>query len=387
VISESLTSDERSFLREETDVARRIALNKAVTSSHGRAGSDDEEEPISDARTMQTYRKNTAATTTTTTVSTLSRKRSSAQTHRGNKILVRPKKVARSDKRGGKGGGGTGFGRSKTTPEGEEYKGNEGKEDAYTIDQYYEAFAKGVRVEESLGVVDIEDWVRSLEVKEFSEWKKERTEREPMRVEDVVLMDNTTEEKLDGDSIVDLWFRSMGKIEERLTLSEQQKNFIQSCFISLLPLIYGDQFDVNIVRLTKRFGIDAIFKKIFFEMPRRFGKTTSTAIVAAIIAYIIPGLTVGIYSIVKSASDSLVESVIDYYATISGMDAMDFVTEWNKQKGRVQMKNAHGSTSTVWGYSAVSTVRTSSSSSVFRVVCFPWFFSVDPPPPPPPPLL
>ena len=223
--------------------------------------------------------------------------------------------------------------------------------------EYYECFGRGITVSTELGMVQLDEWARSIETTSFQEWKQGKKEREPMKIEDVVLRDRSGEDRLDGDAIVDLWFQCMGKIEERLTLSEQQKDFIQSCFISLLPLIYGDQFDVNIVRLTKRFGIDAIYKKIFFEMPRRFGKTTSTAIVASIIAYIIPGLTVGIYSIVKSASDSLVESVIDYYSTISGMDQMDFITEWNKQKGRVCLKNATGTTSTVWGYSAVSTVR------------------------------
>jgi hypothetical protein len=230
--------------------------------------------------------------------------------------------------------------------------------------EYYECFGRGVSVSMELGMVQLDEWARSIETTSFQEWKQGKKEREPMKIEDVVLRDRSGEDRLDGDAIVDLWFQCMGKIEERLTLSEQQKDFIQSCFISLLPLIYGDQFDVNIVRLTKRFGIDAIYKKIFFEMPRRFGKTTSTAIVASIIAYIIPGLTVGIYSIVKSASDSLVESVIDYYATISGMDQLDFITEWNKQKGRVCLRNATGTTSTVWGYSAVSTVRWFSPLSV-----------------------
>jgi len=345
VISESLNAEEQAMFRGEMDVAQRIALNRSTSSHAEHAEGKDGGETMSDARTMRSYSR--------TSSMAAKRRRGGGRTKRaagrGSKILRRPeKRKPPSD------------GRTKRTCAPTSSRGSStaqnGTHSPLSIEEYYGEFEKGVKVEESLGLVDIQDWVRSIEVKEFEEWNKERREREPVRIEDVVLRDNTTEDTLDGDAIVDLWFRCMGKIEERLTLSEQQKDFIQSCFISLLPLIYGDQFDVNIVRLTKRFGIDAIFKKIFFEMPRRFGKTTSTAIVAAIIAHIIPGLTVGIYSIVKSASDSLVESAIDYYETISGWDRLDFVVEWNKQKGRVQVKNAHGSTSTVWGYSAVSTV-------------------------------
>ena len=300
VIAEQLTPLEQRFFRGEMDIAQNVSLGKRVRSQVG--------EEISDARSILSSSKKRR-----------SRGMGKENTSSFSSVLQKPK--ASQEK------------------------------------EYYQCFGRGVSVSTEMGMIQLDEWARSIETSEFQEWKRGRKEREPMKIEDVVLKDRSAEDQLDGDAIVDLWFQCMGKIEERLTLSEQQKDFIQSCFISLLPLIYGDQFDVNIVRLTKRFGIDAIFKKIFFEMPRRFGKTTSTAIVASIIAYIIPGLTVGIYSIVKSASDSLVESVIDYYSTISGWDQLDFITEWNKQKGRVCMKNAAGSTSTVWGYSAVSTVR------------------------------
>lgn len=321
VISEVLSRDERAMFRNEIDIAQKISLNKK--SGKNKRGIEDVGKGLENLnerkRKNYGYRGNSTSTN----------------------ILYKPSlnKIDDSFQKG---------------EPSNDYDGN--KHGEKEIADYYEEFSCGIQVEESLGMVDIQDWIRSIEVKELNELNNRKKEICPMKIEDIILNDNSAEENLDGDSIVELWFSSLEKIQRRITLSEQQKDFIQSCFISLLPLIYGEQFDINIVRLTKRFGIDAIFKKIFFEMPRRFGKTTSTAIVAATIAYMIPGLVVGIYSVVKSASDSLVESVIEYYETISGMDRLDFIKEWDKRKGKVTMKNAHGSTSTVWGYSAVSSV-------------------------------
>jgi hypothetical protein len=179
----------------------------------------------------------------------------------------------------------------------------------------------------------------------------------PDKKSSIFIRENAINDTLDGDSIVNLWYEAMSKIEMEYELSTQQKDFIHCCFLSLLPLFYGDQFDANIVRLTKQFLIDAIFKKIFFEMPRRFGKTMGTSIVAALVLWIIDGIVVGVYSIVKSASDGLVESCLDFYELISGKDKSDCMYDWDKKKGRVRVYNAYGTLSVLWGYSAVSTVR------------------------------
>jgi hypothetical protein len=98
-------------------------------------------------------------------------------------------------------------------------------------------------------------------------------------------------------------------------------------------------------------------------MPRRFGKTTSVSIVAGLCTYVLKkkvngeGNTIGIFSVVKSASDSITESSIGYYEVITGRDPKDFIDSWDKQKGRVVMFSYYGDKNIIWGFSAVSNVR------------------------------
>jgi hypothetical protein len=355
VIAESLTPVEQSFYRKETDLAQPVNLRggggDVRRDRRQNSGMTDVRSLVKSSSSNSTVRQISSMLSHSSATKAIAKKRrrrgAMSGPQIGTGILKRPSpSVVRA-----------------RSPDSHDFavEDHDSAESWESMmdneDRYYREFSEGIRIEESMCMVSSMDSARRMEIMEFEKRDAGREEELPIRVEDAFLMETDNDDRLDGDAIVDLWFESLGKIENRLTLSQQQKDFINSCFISLLPLVYGDQFDVNIVRLTKRFNIDAIYKKIFFEMPRRFGKTTSTSIVSAITAYILPGLSVGIYSIVKSASDSLVECMVDYYETISGMDQKDFVIEWNKTKGRVILRNAHGSTSSVWGYSAVSTVR------------------------------
>jgi hypothetical protein len=378
IISEVLTYEEQEYFRKETDMAHPISFNSLSRKSNNNNNDDDDDfsrHSITDTRTItsgykanreiakkieniiyekdsdKNKRKKTIRRTNgkDNTISNVRNKNNILSFNNNNK---RQHNNLRSN---------TNYNNNcdyyddDNDDDGDE-KMNQWERMMEKENMCYNQFGDGMETKDIMCMVSSMDWVKTMEMREFENQEIGKKEQEPMRVEDAFVIEHANDDKLDGDAIVDLWFESLSKIEENLTLSQQQKDFINSCFISLLPLMYKEQFDINIVRLTKRYNIDAIFKKIFFEMPRRFGKTTSTSIVAAITAYIIPSLTVGIYSIVKSASDSLVESSIEYYETISGMDKQDFVVEWNKTKGRVVLKNAHGNTSTIWGYSAVSTV-------------------------------
>jgi len=220
-----------------------------------------------------------------------------------------------------------------------------------------DVYSTGLSVKTELLFMSSMEMIMDAETSEFERYNEYVFAQTPDKKSSIFIRENAINDSLDGDSIVNLWYDAMAKIETKFELSTQQKDFIHCCFLSLLPLFYGDQFDANIVRLTKQFMIDAIFKKIFFEMPRRFGKTMGTSVVSALVLWIMNNIVVGVYSIVKSASDGLVESCLDFYELICGRDKSDFVFDWDKQKGRVRVYNAYGGLSTLWGYSAVSSVR------------------------------
>ena len=260
--------------------------------------------------------------------------------------------------------------RNKPTRHVEEYE-----EEGYA-DMDWESFEDGLDVTSEFCFISSMQGVQETEAIEFSIWEDESKLMVPDLVENVFTRENNMQDALEGDEIVDLWFNALAKIEAKINLSQQQKDFIHCCFLSLLPLIYGDQFEPNIVRLCKRFNIDAMYKKVFFEMPRRFGKTTAVSIVAAECAYVLKkkisgeGNTIGIFSVVKSASDSITEAAIGYYEVITRLDPKDFVESWDKQKGRVVLVSHYGDFNIIWGFSAVSNVRIPSfhmSVSLLRV--------------------
>jgi hypothetical protein len=236
-------------------------------------------------------------------------------------------------------------------------------EEPDVIDMDWTSFEDDLDVSNDFCFISSMQLLQETEAVEFARWEDDAKARIPDTIENVFTQQNNTSDSLEGDAIVDLWFLSLAKIEAKINLSQQQKDFIHCCFLSLLPLIYGDQFEPNIVRLCKRFNIDAMYKKVFFEMPRRFGKTTSVSIVAGLCTYVLKkkvngeGNTIGIFSVVKSASDSITESSIGYYEVITGRDPKDFIDSWDKQKGRVVMFSYYGDKNIIWGFSAVSNVR------------------------------
>jgi len=85
IISENLSAEERSLFRAEMDVAQRISLNSAGTSSHRK--DEGGEEAISDARSIRSYRCSQASVGT--------KNRMVARKHNGPKILKRPEKKRR----------------------------------------------------------------------------------------------------------------------------------------------------------------------------------------------------------------------------------------------------------------------------------------------------
>ena len=232
------------------------------------------------------------------------------------------------------------------------------------IEMDWTSFEEDLEVRNDFCLISAMQQLKIAESVEFSRWEDSAKARIPDTIDNVFTQQNNSKDSLEGDAIVDLWFDCLSKIEAKINLSQQQKDFIHCCFLSLLPLIYGDQFEPNIVRLCKRFNIDAMYKKVFFEMPRRFGKTTSVSIVAGLCTYVLKkkasgeGNTIGIFSVVKSASDSITESSIGYYEVITGRDPKDFIHSWDKQKGRVVMFSYYGDKNVIWGFSAVSNVRT-----------------------------
>jgi hypothetical protein len=355
---------DRACFMEDLDAAQEISLQPATDSFSGSSG------------TSGTFGNSREST----------RKDLEAR-EKERDVLHNYRKKHSGDGSGDNGGGGSGSGFLRPRPRANMVSiaekptkatgGTGGAGDVIEVD--WTSFEEDLKVRNDFCLISAMQQLKISESVEFSRWEESAKARIPDTIENVFTQQNNTNDSLEGDAIVDLWFQSLSKIEAKINLSQQQKDFIHCCFLSLLPLIYGDQFEPNIVRLCKRFNIDAMYKKVFFEMPRRFGKTTSVSIVAGLCTYVLKkkvngeGNTIGIFSVVKSASDSITESSIGYYEVITGRDPKDFIESWDKQKGRVVMFSYYGDRNVIWGFSAVSNVRFFLSSPLLSS-CFPFPF-------------
>lgn len=120
-----------------------------------------------------------------------------------------------------------------------------------------------------------------------------------------------------GDARVERMFRHLDAFGATRTAT--QKHFHFWFMQSLLPTIFGAEWDSAAVRVLDSFGITQIRTEVMIMTPRRFGKTWSVAMFVVAALLNIPGIKIVIFSTGKRASNSLMETALKFMSAIPGV--------------------------------------------------------------------
>lgn len=103
-----------------------------------------------------------------------------------------------------------------------------------------------------------------------------------------------------------------------LRRSDIQIRFHNMCLQACSRNIYGRDFDKCQEEIFNRNGSDEIRHEILAQMPRRFGKSTMTAMVVAALAAFVPGIRIAVFSTVLRTSTKLMKDVYRFLCMIPG---------------------------------------------------------------------
>lgn len=112
--------------------------------------------------------------------------------------------------------------------------------------------------------------------------------------------------------------------------SADQMNFHEHFIQAVLPLIYGDEWDQNSVRVMREFGITELKSEVLCMTPRRFGKSWAIAMFVLAMMLAVPGIKLAVFSPGSRASGSLMKLVQKFMRNIP--DAMRRDLGGNKER-------------------------------------------------------
>ena len=98
----------------------------------------------------------------------------------------------------------------------------------------------------------------------------------------------------------------------RLHRSSQQRIFHKTMLASFLRIIYGDEYDQQKHRVTHKYGFESRKQQVIICAPRRMGKTFATAFIMVVMAIVIPGIEISIFSPGKRQSVALMGIIVDF---------------------------------------------------------------------------
>jgi hypothetical protein len=100
--------------------------------------------------------------------------------------------------------------------------------------------------------------------------------------------------------------------------SHDQKRFHDAIFQTIAPHIYKGDFLFRRDDLLDRFGRDAFNMAAMVMTPRRWGKTTATAMALAVALYVCRGINILVFSTGQDMSTTLMEKVKAYFMELPG---------------------------------------------------------------------
>jgi hypothetical protein len=148
----------------------------------------------------------------------------------------------------------------------------------------------------------------------YQYWKerasKARESRKILRRTTKIIRANTFKPTASGDEILEkiqyLLEKGFG-VDRSTTQVQIHKEFIESC----LPKIYEATWATNSARILKQFNVKQLIQEVLVVMPRRRGKTYSTAMFAAAALLCIPGCSCIIFSTGERTAKMLMTVITD----------------------------------------------------------------------------
>ncbi len=138
---------------------------------------------------------------------------------------------------------------------------------------------------------------------------------------DVITADPRNNPDCPGERFFRLAFRCLDSFSTKR--SHQQKRFHDAIFQTLAPHIYKDDFLFKRDQLLDEFGRESFAFASLILTPRRWGKTTATAMAIAVALYVCRGVNVLCFSTGQEMSTTLMEKVKKFFMELP--DAADRV--------------------------------------------------------------
>lgn len=161
---------------------------------------------------------------------------------------------------------------------------------------------------------------------------------------------NTVSEKaLKGDELMDKILSYLSKLYRPVHQVEFHRYFLSSC----LRLIYGDAYKENRHRVMQKYSLESRKQQILICCPRRFGKTWGVAFFAAVVAIVLPGIEISIFSPGKRQSCTLISVIKEFIRRLHEDERL-----LNDNVEKILLRSISGKTSKINGYpSCVKTLK------------------------------
>lgn len=103
-----------------------------------------------------------------------------------------------------------------------------------------------------------------------------------------------------------------------LIRTKQQRQFHEAGILGSLQHIHGQTFERGRIKIMKKRKLKELRTEILVVTPRRYGKTTMVAMLAAAFLLCIPGIRIAIFSTGRRASQSLMDLIVHFIMKIDG---------------------------------------------------------------------
>jgi hypothetical protein len=137
------------------------------------------------------------------------------------------------------------------------------------------------------------------------------------------LLENSALDRGGGSGFLDtqgpLRFKTATELLDRFKdqRSIDQQRFHAAILATCIPHIYGDDsFEQHRLRILKETGKTCFPLACLIMCPRRWGKTVSVSMIAAVLMYVCPRLTIVILSTGQKISTKLMKRVIEYFVQL-----------------------------------------------------------------------
>lgn len=111
---------------------------------------------------------------------------------------------------------------------------------------------------------------------------------------------------LNGDGIIDA-LTNLLATGFKITRSETQWEVHQAMIDSLLPVIYGEEWEINQGRILQKLGLEKLEQEVLIVMARREGKSYSVGMGVAALMLLVPNINIAVFATGKRMAQALLD--------------------------------------------------------------------------------